>query len=103
MATTSKTADPADDLRKELDALRKDFSSLVDTVKDLGKDRADKAMGAARERMGKANERVHASAHDARERGEALAGELETIVLSHPTRSVLIALGLGYLFGRMRG
>lgn len=101
--TTKAAAEPADELRSEIAKLRKDFASLVDTVKDLGKEQADKVLDSAKDAAGKASDRAHASAADAKQRGEEFAGELETMVVQHPTRSVLIALMLGYLFGRMRG
>lgn len=101
MAT--KPADSTDDLRAELDALRSDIASLVDTVKDIGRERADSALHSAREAVDKATGRIKVSAHEARERGEAAADEVEAMITRHPIGSVLLAVGIGYLVGRIRG
>jgi ElaB/YqjD/DUF883 family membrane-anchored ribosome-binding protein len=101
MAT--KTTEGADELREELSALRGDLAALVETVKEMGRERADSAIHSAKETVDHAAQRFKVSAEEARERGEAAADEIGAMVTRHPVSAVFVALGIGYLVGRIRG
>lgn len=101
MAT--KTTETAEDFREELNALRGDLAALVDTVKEMGRERADSAIHSAKEAVDHAAKRFRVSAEEARERGEHAADEIGAMVTRHPISSVFVALGIGYLVGRIRG
>ena len=100
MAT--KPTESAEELRDELTALRADLSALVETVKGLGRDSADSAIHSAKEAVDHATRRLKMSAEEARERGEAAAGELEAMVTRHPMGAIFAALGVGYILGKVR-
>lgn len=99
MAT--KTTETADELRDELSALRADLAALVETVKEMGRDRADSAIHSAKEAVDHAAQRLKLSAEEARQRGEAAADEIEAMVTRHPIGTLFVALGLGFLIGRI--
>jgi ElaB/YqjD/DUF883 family membrane-anchored ribosome-binding protein len=102
MANAKTGTDAADELREELQALRADFAKLVETVKAMGKEQADAALHSAREAVDHAADKVRSKAAEAQRRGEAAAADLEAMVNRHPLTSILAAIGLGYLVGRMR-
>jgi len=102
MANTKSGPDATEELKEELQALRADLAKLVETVKAMGVEQADSAMHSAREAIDHAADKVRAKAAEAQRRGEAAAEDLEAMVNRHPLTSILAAIGLGYLVGRMR-
>ena len=102
MATAKTTDEPTDELKSELKALRDDFAKLVETVKSIGEEQAESAIHRAKEAAEHAAEGLRMSAAEARQRGEAAAEEVEVMIQRHPLTAILIALGLGYIFGRVR-
>ena len=102
MANAKTTGDTSDELREELKALRDDLTKLVDTVKTMGKEQADAALHSARDAFDHAAEGIKSRAAEAQKRGEAMAEEVEQMITRHPVTSILVAIGLGYFFGRMR-
>lgn len=100
---TEKTAENASaELSKELAALREDLAALVGTVRDLATSQAGHAVDAAKETVGHVAERLRMSASDARHRGEEVATEIEEMIGRRPLTAVMIALGIGYVIGKMR-
>ncbi len=102
MANAKPEADATQELKAELKSLRDDLAELVDTVKSMGKEQADAALHSAKEAVDHAAERVRMTAGEARKRGEEAADEIEAMITRHPLTSIMIALGFGYLFGRIR-
>ncbi|MCC6735268.1 MAG: DUF883 family protein [Bauldia sp.] len=102
MATAKSTEEASAELNKELQALRDDLASLVGTVKDLAARQAEHAMDSAKETVGHVTERLRMTASEARHRGEEAATEVEHMIASRPLTSVLIALGIGYVIGKLR-
>jgi ElaB/YqjD/DUF883 family membrane-anchored ribosome-binding protein len=102
MANAKPGADASDEFKAELMALRADLAKLVETVKAMGREQADSALNSAREAVDHAAERIKKRAADAQQRGEAAAEEIEAMIGRHPLTSILVAVGLGYLIGRMR-
>ncbi|MCW5713249.1 MAG: DUF883 family protein [Bauldia sp.] len=100
---TAKTAEEASaEISKELQALREDLAALVGTVKDLATTQAEHAMDAAKETVGNVTERLKMTASEARHRGEEVATELEEMIARRPLTSIMVALGIGYVIGKIR-
>jgi ElaB/YqjD/DUF883 family membrane-anchored ribosome-binding protein len=98
----AKPGDATEEFKDELKALRADFAKLVETVKAMGREQADSALNSAREAVDHAADRIKKRAAEAQQRGEAAAEEIEAMIGRHPLTSILVAIGLGYLIGRMR-
>lgn len=77
----SASADPAKDLRDDLDALRGDIANLASSVSKLATD----TMGAA--------------AGNAQAMAKEKLSDFESAVRQNPTQSALIAVGVGFLVG----
>ncbi len=102
MATAKTTDDATDELKSELKALRDDFAKLLETVKSIGTEQAESAIHRAKDAAEHAAEGLRMSASEARERGEAAAEDVERMIQRHPLTAILVAAGLGYIFGRVR-
>lgn len=66
-----------DDVREQLNVLRKDITDLAETVKQQAKSKLSEAEGQARQKM----------------------GELEEQIREKPIQATLIAAGVGFLLG----
>ncbi|MBM3544751.1 MAG: DUF883 family protein [Alphaproteobacteria bacterium] len=79
MSSTDSTSvkRDAEDLAKQLDAIRTDVQNLTSTVKNI-----------AAKQMNKAQDKAVEAAHDA-----------EEAIKQNPLTAVAIAAGLGFLFG----
>lgn len=79
MASTDSTSvkRDAEDLAKQLDAIRTDVQNLTSTVKNI-----------AAKQMNRAQDKAVEAAHDA-----------EEAIKQNPLTAVAIAAGLGFLFG----
>lgn len=102
MATAKTAEDTAAELSKEMKALRDDLTALVSTVKEFTTSQAEHAVGAAKETVGHMAESLRMTASEARHRGEVAATEVEEMIAKRPLTAVLIALGVGYLVGKLR-
>lgn len=103
MATAkSDTEDTAAELGKEIKALRDDLTSLMATVSDYVGRQASHASEAAHETFEGVKETLKSTASEARRRGEIAASELEDMIAARPLTSVLVALGIGYVVGKLR-
>lgn len=89
----------AAEIGAELKALRDDLASLVQTLKDAGRREADNVAAGLRDAAGQVSEQVRVTAGQARAQGEAMATEMEAMIVRNPITAVLVALGLGYLVG----
>lgn len=100
MADTTKTAGSdtqrtaSADVQAEFDALRRDISKLSDAVSRLIGETTDDARSRTRER---AHQTAAAAQHAAREAGTRVSDFVE----EKPTTSLLIAFGIGLLFGSL--
>jgi ElaB/YqjD/DUF883 family membrane-anchored ribosome-binding protein len=87
------------DLQRQMKAIQSDLASLTGTLKNFGKEQVDHMGKAARHAMDSAGEGMRMTAHEARERGEHIAEEVEHTISRNPLTSVLVALGVGYVAG----
>ena len=88
------------DFQHDFDAIRADVSALTDTVGKLASEAVNAAMG---KNPMKAGKRLHSAGDEmwegTYELGDDLMGAAEHEISRHPTRSVLIALGVGIAVG----
>lgn len=73
----SPSGNSNDDVREQLNVLRKDLTELADTVKQQAKHKLSEAEDQARQKM----------------------GELEEQIREKPIQATLIAAGVGFLLG----
>lgn len=90
MADTAKTSTA--DVQAEFDALRRDISKLSDAVSRLIGESTEEARRHARER-------VRQTATAAQQAASAAGHRVTDFVEEKPTTSLLIAFGVGLLFG----
>jgi ElaB/YqjD/DUF883 family membrane-anchored ribosome-binding protein len=91
---TAKPEDMSAEFGREMKALRDDLAALAGTVKDMAAQRAEAVVGAAKETM-------KMTAAEAQRRGEAMALEVEDMIRERPLTSVLVAVAVGYLIGKI--
>jgi ElaB/YqjD/DUF883 family membrane-anchored ribosome-binding protein len=89
----------AADIGADLKALREDVASLIQTLKETGTQQAGNMAAGLRDAVDSVGESVRMTAGQARERGEAVARDMEAMIGRNPLTAVLVALGLGYLLG----
>jgi ElaB/YqjD/DUF883 family membrane-anchored ribosome-binding protein len=87
--------------RKDFETLRRDVAQLAQTVSDLAQNRAANARGQVTQALGAASDQIAQSAAATQDKVMALEAELETYVRQKPLHSVLVALGVGFLLGKM--
>ncbi|MGD9740240.1 MAG: YqjD family protein [Bauldia sp.] len=103
MATAkTDTEDTAAELGREIKELRADLAALVSTVSDYIGRQASHAGEAAKEGVSHMAEALKSTASEARRRGEVAASEIEDMIAARPLTSVLVALGIGYVIGKLR-
>jgi ElaB/YqjD/DUF883 family membrane-anchored ribosome-binding protein len=84
------------DVSEQIEALRKQLSSLSKTVEDLLSDGADiggKTKGLVR--------KGSKAMHEAVEQGKAAISGIESTVSANPLVSVAVAFGIGFMVGRL--
>ena len=107
MASSKNSAHKVEDIQRDVQALRKDLSLLLQQMSGLVEQGGNDAAGVVKEHIHRMQEGLNDAASDAAERGaEALNGisdrvtdGLEEAISKHPISTVAIAAGLGYLFG----
>lgn len=95
--TADSAADPPDQeetrrLQDDMNALRRDFARLTETLRDMAAARRDEGLSAAQD----------AADHAARQ-AQAAKAQAERTITENPLLSVAIALGAGYILGRLMG
>lgn len=102
MAAKTEAEETAAELGNEIKALRADLTALMATVGDFVGQQAAHATESARETVDHVAESLKSTAGEARRRGEMAANEVEDMIAARPLTSVLIALGAGYIIGKLR-
>ena len=97
-----------DPIRKELDALkadiaqlRQDIGGLTTAVRDAASGKAQKTRAETQERLRSAWEELEQKLDDVLEHGKSTLGDVETRVTEHPTGSLLMAFGAGFIIARL--
>lgn len=98
----------AEEIRKELDALkndiaqlRKDIASLTSAVKDVASDKVENGKAQARERVNNAWEDIERKLDDLLGQGRDTVRNVEQKIGEHPTGSILTAFGVGFLVAKL--
>lgn len=107
MASTKNSAHAVEDIQRDVQALRKDLSLLLQQMGGLVEQSGNDAAGAVKEQIRRMQEGLEDVASNAAERGaeafngisERVTDGLEEAVNKHPISTIAIAAGLGYLLG----
>jgi ElaB/YqjD/DUF883 family membrane-anchored ribosome-binding protein len=86
---------------KDFETLRRDVAKLAQTVTDLAQTQSASARGQVMDALGAASEQIAQSAAATQDKMMSLEADLETYVRRNPLYSVLVALGVGFLLGKM--
>jgi ElaB/YqjD/DUF883 family membrane-anchored ribosome-binding protein len=76
-------------------------AKLAQTVTDLAQTQSASARGQVMDALGAASEQIAQSAAATQDKMMSLEADLETYVRRNPLYSVLVALGVGFLLGKM--
>lgn len=82
---------------KELQELRAEFSALKSELSDMGKTLSELAKSAADESRG----RIRSAADQSRQQARETWGAFENEVEERPMTSLAIALGVGFILGKL--
>jgi ElaB/YqjD/DUF883 family membrane-anchored ribosome-binding protein len=108
MVMASKNnASAVEDIQRDVQALRKDLSVLLQQMSSMAEDGGSDLVGKVKDQIRHMQKGLDAAASDAADRGiEALNGISERVTdgieetfHKHPVSTVAVAAGLGYLFG----
>lgn len=98
----------ADEIRKELDALkndiaqlRKDIAGLTSAVKDVASEKVDATTSQAREKVGSAWEDIERKLNEVLGQGRETVRTVEQKIGEHPGGSILAAFGIGFLVAKL--
>ncbi|MGP1310139.1 MAG: DUF883 family protein [Phycisphaerales bacterium] len=100
-AANIKDSAEIDQLRADLAALRKDFSTLGKDVLTATRHGAESASEAARAEAQRRLEQLGDAWEGARDRSVAAKHDVERRIEEHPLASVMIALGVGVVIGKL--
>lgn len=89
MART-ETTDTVEALRADLDALKADVVTLVDTLKKVAKDGGEEGLRSLREIEARARAQAQQSVH-----------AVERQITENPLTSILVAFGAGMMIGKL--
>jgi ElaB/YqjD/DUF883 family membrane-anchored ribosome-binding protein len=91
----------ASDLVSDLAALREDIGRLSDAVAGLVRSQTDAAGAALKDAVGGAREQLSQAADQAQDSVLGAVADLERRIERNPLTAVLIAAGVGMVFGMM--
>ena len=98
----------AEEIRKELDALkndiaqlRKDIAGLTSAVKDVAADKVEEGKAQAKERVTNAWEDLERKLDDVLGQGRDTVRDVEQKIGEHPTGSLLTAFGVGFIIAKL--
>jgi ElaB/YqjD/DUF883 family membrane-anchored ribosome-binding protein len=91
----------ASNLAADLAALRADIARLSDAVAGLVRARTDAAGAVLKDAMGDARERLSQAAGQAQDSAFGAVADLERRIEKNPLTAVMIAAGIGMVFGMM--
>lgn len=98
----------AEEIRKELDAIKndiaqlsKDIAGLTSAVKDVAADKVADTKASARERVSGAWEDIERKLNDVLGQGKEGVRTVEKKIGEHPTASLVTAFGVGFLIAKL--
>lgn len=98
----------AEEIRKEVDALknditqlRKDIAGLTAAVKEAAVDKVDDTKAQARDKLNGVWEKLECKLDEALGQGREGVRHVEQKIGEHPTASVLAAFGVGFLIAKL--
>jgi ElaB/YqjD/DUF883 family membrane-anchored ribosome-binding protein len=100
---TNRKSTNGESNRNDFETLRRDVAKLVQTVSDLAQNQAVTARGQVTQALGAASDQIVQSAAATQDKIMSLEADLESYVREKPLYSVLVALGVGFLLGKMSG
>lgn len=94
---------------RQMDRMREASATGARRLKDSAQDVAERASAYVQARMGDVSERAQGLAQDANARVAELTGkpveswasDMRGYIREHPLQAVAIAIGLGYVFGKL--
>ncbi|MEJ2360677.1 MAG: hypothetical protein P8Z75_04505 [Gammaproteobacteria bacterium] len=96
------------DLKKEMEQLRADLSSLRSDVADLtkalksaGTHKAEDMKDSVEEELNKYREVFRAKLDEARAKGYEARDKMDEQIVTHPYASLLTAFGVGFIFAKL--
>ena len=99
MAQKSKKTDTVATLSKEVEALRGDLASLVDTLKEAGVTESHSAMARAETAGDALKETLTTTGHDVAEAAQDAAASAQSFLKDKPVAAVLAAAAAGLAVG----
>ncbi|WP_425051252.1 DUF883 family protein [Psychromarinibacter sp. S121] len=96
--TMAKPTD-VDELKAQIEVLKKDISALTGTMKDIGKTRAEALKTAASDQATEWKLQGEAAVDHARLKGQNAYAQAEQSIRENPAMAVGIAAGVGFLTG----
>ncbi|MBV8449419.1 MAG: DUF883 domain-containing protein [Hyphomicrobiales bacterium] len=99
--TASAKSNDGESNRNDLETLRREVNKLAQTVGDLTQNQISSARGQVSQALGAASDQLAQSAAATQDRLMSLEADLENYVRQKPLYSVLVALGVGFLLGKM--
>lgn len=96
-----ETRDELDQLREDLKAVRADLAALGKDLVSVTKSGAASASEAARDEARKRLEQLTDAWDDAKDSTRAAKRDVERTIEDHPFASVMIALGVGVVVGKL--
>jgi ElaB/YqjD/DUF883 family membrane-anchored ribosome-binding protein len=100
MATKQATGDGSiDDLMAQLETIRADVAKLTSILSKIATDEVDTARAKVRDAASTIGDQGERLAGAARDSAQSSAHEVEAAIQRNPLSAVLVAVGLGFLFG----
>jgi ElaB/YqjD/DUF883 family membrane-anchored ribosome-binding protein len=100
MATKQATGDAStEDLVAQLETIRADVAKLTSILSKIATDEVDTARARVREAASAIGDQGERLAGAARQSAQSSAHEMEAAIQRNPMSAVLVAVGLGFLFG----
>lgn len=87
------------DLAEQIKAIQSDLLTLTETIRSYTREQASVGADAAQDAVQKVTETASSAAEEVRRRGERIAEDIEDRIAAKPLPAVLIAAGVGLVFG----
>ncbi|WP_238370900.1 DUF883 family protein [Heliomarina baculiformis] len=91
-ASDSTQQKTVDELSAQIETLRKDLSSLTETITEIGREKKSELTNTARRKKAEAEDYISTQARDARD-------QATEFVSAQPATALGIAAGIGFLIG----